>query len=339
MSGSRRDPHKARLRRDRIRRERHQERSAGSNPPLDIPAPPALPQRFAAERALNDVQALLDGQVFDSDEDLSAKLALLMSGGGLHEKAAARKQDDPQWRARELAYDAREASDPMEALRLVHEALKLDPDCTEAQRLLVSTLPMDLDSRIRLMRETVNKAEREMGETYMRENTGNFWGTVATRPYLRAKRELGELLGAAGQIGDAIAVFEQMREIDPDDNLATRIPLTGLYLAANQLERARALIARVPGEERILGCMAWARVLERWLSAGPDHPELQAALEKARKVNPFAERYISGAVPMPEEAPLYYRPGEESEAQAGVLELEPAWEGHPEFREWLRGRG
>jgi hypothetical protein len=41
---------------------------------------------------------------------------------------------------------------------------------------------------------------------------------------------------------------------------------------------------------------------------------------------------------MPEESPQYYRPGEESDAQMCALELAPAWELHPEFREWLRGR-
>lgn len=287
---------------------------------------------------MREIQALLEGQEFASDDDHNAKLAELMRGGRLHEKANAWKRDDPKWRAQELAYDALEASDPVEALRLVHEALKLDPDCTEAQHLMVSLAPMDLDSRIRLMRETVDKAERNMGESFIRENTGHFWRTLSTRPYMRAKRELAELLSAAGRLTDAIAVFEQMLELNPHDNLGTRFPLLGLYLATDQPERANSLIARFPDEERILGSVAWARVLERWLSGGPDNAEAEAALEKARKVNPFAERYVSGARPMPEESPQYYRPGEESDAQMCALELAPAWELHPEFREWLRGR-
>jgi tetratricopeptide (TPR) repeat protein len=200
----------------------------------------------------------------------------------------------------------------------------LDPDCTEAQHLMVSLAPMDLDSRIRLMRETVDKAERNMGESFIRENTGHFWRTLSTRPYMRAKRELAELLSAAGRLTDAIAVFEQMLELNPDDNLGTRFPLLGLYLATDQPERVNSLIARFPDEERILGSVAWARVLERWLSGGPDNAEAEAALEKARKVNPFAERYVSGARPMPEESPQYYRPSEESDAQMCALELAPA---------------
>jgi len=287
---------------------------------------------------MREVEALLEGQEFASDDDREAKFTELMREGRLHEKANAWKRDDPKWRAKELAYDAHDASDPVEALRLVHEALKLDPDCTEAQHLMVSLVPMDLDSRIRLTQETVDKAERKMGESFIRENTGRFWEILSTRPYMRAKSELAELLAAAGRLADAIAVFERLLELNPDDNLGTRFPLLGLYLATNQPERAASLIARVPDEESILATVAWARVLERWLAGGPDHAEAEAALEKARKVNRFAERYISGARPMPEESPQYYRPGEESDAQMCALQLAPAWEAHPEFRQWLRGR-
>src|ERR1019366_5222367 len=110
--------HKARLRRDRIRQARHNERLSAPPPP-DVQPSPALPPRFAAERGMREIQALLEGQEFASDDDHNAKLAELMRGGRLHEKANAWKRDDPKWRAQELAYDALEASDPVEALRLV----------------------------------------------------------------------------------------------------------------------------------------------------------------------------------------------------------------------------
>jgi hypothetical protein len=63
---------------------------------------------------MRTVHALLEGQEFDSAADLKAKLAELTRGGRLQEKANAWKRDDPKWRAHELAYDAQEASDPVE---------------------------------------------------------------------------------------------------------------------------------------------------------------------------------------------------------------------------------
>jgi tetratricopeptide (TPR) repeat protein len=285
---------------------------------------------------MREIQAMLAGQEFGSVEEIDTRLAELTREGRLHEIANAWNQNDPKWRAQELAYDALESDDPIEALRMVNQALKLDPDCTQAQQAMVSLMPMDLDSRVRLMREVVEKAERNMGESFIRETTGHFWMTMSTRPYMRAKRGLAEVLARAGQLQEAIAIFERMLELDPEDHLGARFALLGLYLATHQPQRADSLIARYPDEENILGIVAWARVLERWLSERPDHAEALAALAKARKVNPFVERYLSGATAMPEESPPFYRPGEESEARMCAQELATACERNLEFRKWLR---
>jgi hypothetical protein len=52
----------------------------------------------------------------------------------------------------------------------------LDPDCTDAQRLMVSLLPMELDNRTQLMHEVVAKAERDFGERLFEENKGHCRG-------------------------------------------------------------------------------------------------------------------------------------------------------------------
>ena len=335
MSGRRRNPHAAKLRRDRIQREKYAQRAGAPSAPDPEPSP-VVEHPFASERALREIDALLEGQKFESIEEANARLAELTRDGRLSERARAWKQDDPRWRAQELAYDALETDDLEEALRLVNAALKLDPYCTDAQRLMVSLLPMSLENRIQLMRDVVEKAERNLGESFFEENTGHFWGIVSTRPYMRAKRHLGELLADAGNLEEAIAVFERMLELNPDDNQGVRYPLLGLYLATNQREGARRVMSRYPDEEKILGSFAWARVLERWLSG--ELKEAEAALARARKVNPFAERYVSGARALPREAPAYYRPGEDSEAQVCARELAAAWQRHPGFRAWLRAR-
>jgi tetratricopeptide (TPR) repeat protein len=278
----------------------------------------------------------MEGQKFGSVDEVNAQLAALTAGGRLSETANAWKRDDPKWRAQELAYDALETDDLVEAFRLIHAALKLDPDCTDAQRLMVSLVSATPENRLHLMREVVDKAERNLGESFFRENSGHFWGVMSTRPYMRAKQHLGELLAETGSLEEAIAVFERMLELNPHDNQGMRYPLLGLYLAINQPGSARRLMARYPGEEKFLGSFAWARVLEQWLSGDMD--EAAAALARARGVNRFAEPYISGVKAIPPEAPEYFRPGDESEAQVCAKQLSPAWQSHIEFREWLRAR-
>jgi len=192
---------------------------------------------FAAERSLREVEALLEGNQFQSVDEINTRLAELTSGGRISEMASAWKRDDPKWRAQELAYNALETDDFAEALRLAKEATDLDPDCTDAQRLMVSLLPMELDNRIQLMSEVVDRAERNLGARFFEEKTGHFWGRVATRPYMRAKQHLGELFAEAGRNEEAMAVFERMLELNPTDNQGMRYPLLALYLTTNEPAR------------------------------------------------------------------------------------------------------
>jgi tetratricopeptide (TPR) repeat protein len=153
---------------------------------------------------------------------------------------------------------------------------------------------------------------------------------------MRALQHLGELLVEIGRPAQAAAVFERLLELNPTDNQGMRYPLLGLHLAAQDHEKADNLMARFPGEEKFMASFAWARVLERWLSGSPD--EAAAALARARIVNPFAERYISGLRAVPKQTPDYFKPGDETEAQVCARELSMAWERNPAFREWLRTR-
>jgi tetratricopeptide (TPR) repeat protein len=239
MSTGRRDLHKAKLRRNRIRQKKHEQRTPVPFP-RDVPFDPVpeLEHPFGAERALWQIEALMEGEKFANVDEANARLEEMIGDGRLPERARAWKQDDPKFRAQDMTYDALETDDLGEALRLVHEALELDPDCTDAQRLMVALLPTSVENRLHLMREVVEKAERSMSESFVQKNTGHFWGMVTTRPYMRAKQHLGELLAETGDLEGAIATFERMLELNPKDNQGMRSPLLGLYLATNRPEAA-----------------------------------------------------------------------------------------------------
>lgn len=285
---------------------------------------------------MRDILTLLQGEDFASQEDLQTKRDELIARGDLSAKAEALNQDDPKWRAQELAYEAMEADDIFEALRLVAEAQKLDPDCTDAQRLMVSLAPMEPESSIKLMRIVVDKAERNLGEAFFAENTGHFWGVLSTRPYMRAIEELGELLTNADRLEDAIAVYERMLELNPNDNQGVRNRLLGLYLATKQTQAALGLLSRYADEEKFSAVFAWGRVIERWLS--DQQAEARSALLRARNVNRFVEGYLAGARKPPQQLPSTYSIGGDSEAQVAVAELSPALVRLREFTSWLRER-
>jgi tetratricopeptide (TPR) repeat protein len=332
MSRARRDPHKAKLRRDQVKRKTAAGPSEASPPPEAFPYPQ---HPFASERAMREIHTLLEGQQFDNIDQVNARLEELTRGGRISDIAGAWKRDDPKWRAQQLAYDALETDSLEEALRLCNEALQLDPDCIDAQRLMVSVGPLSPENRLHLIRDVVSRAERLLGEPFFEKNAGHFWGIIETRPYMRAMQQLGELLAEAGDLEAAIAVFERMLELNTTDNQGMRYPLLGLCLTVSRLEGARDVMSRYP-EETVLGSFAWARVLERWLAGELD--EAQAALARARKVNAFVESYASGARAIPRQTPEFYRPGDDSEAQVCAREFASAWRRHSGFRQWLRAQ-
>jgi hypothetical protein len=127
-----------------------------------------------------------------------------------------------------------------------------------------------------------------------------------------------------------------MLELNPRDNQGMRDPLLGLYLATDRPQAANDLMALHPGEESCMACFAWARVLERWLAGRVD--DAQAALARARKINRFAEPYLTGSRELPSQAPEYYRLGDDSEAQVCGTQLSVAVESHPGFGDWLRAQ-
>lgn len=335
MSRKRSDPSRAKARKERIRAEKHAQRSqsrAPGDPGIGLP-----PRRsFATESVLRQIHAAIEGEEFETADDLNARLKELTSSGQLGELANARKQNDPKWRAQELVYEAMDATDPVTTLELVLEALKLDPACTDAQRLMVDIAPMEPENRISLLREVVRKAEEGFGQEFFAKNTGHFWGMLDTRPYMRALQALAEALAGAGRTEEAAQTFERMLALNPNDNQGVRYALLGLYLALKRQDSAAKLLDQFPSEEGFSATFAWGRVMERWLAGALE--EAGKALAAARRQNRYMERYMAGLQQLPEALPDAYPPGDDSEAQTAAADLAPAIQNLPEFVAWLQMR-
>lgn len=253
---------------------------------------PELPRsRFATERMARAVHALMSGDELPSRMDLNDRLQALIQAGRIFELADARMASDPKWEAQNLAYDALEAGSAAEAIRLVNEALRLDPACVDSQRLTVMLSPLPADDRIELMRGIVESYEELTGRDFFDENKGRFWGVIETRPYMRAMQDLAEAYAGVERFDDAIEVYERMLELSSNDNQGVRDDLLGIYLAAGRAEEADAPLKRSPGEERHLANPAWARVMERWLTEEP--AEAGEALARAREVNLYVHGYLT----------------------------------------------
>jgi tetratricopeptide (TPR) repeat protein len=242
--------------------------------------------------------------------------------------------DDAKSEAQELAFEAMEARSETVARRLAKRALRLDPDCVDALLVLADVGGRTLRARIEAVQGAVAAGRRSLGERFFKKNKGHFWMLIETRPFMRAMETLGGELFAAGLQADAIGVYAEMLELNPNDNQGVRDPLLGLYLALGDTAGAKSLLKQYKDDAS--ACFAWGRVLER-LVAG-DSKGADAALAKAMRTNRFVALQLVGRVDLPDELPEMYSPGSVEEAVLCQLHLGSAWLAHPESLAWLYGR-
>ena len=172
--------------------------------------------------------------------------------------------DEPVEQAQELAFQAMEEPDDRKALELTRRALKLDPECIDARSVELQITVDDPQERAKAFQLMLKQARKAMGKEFFEENKGQFWGVVTTRPYMRALDYLADLLVPLERFGEAIAVYEEMIELNPEDNQGVRDSLLGLYLGEGDVLRARSLLNRYHKDD--MAVFSWGRAIERFLS-------------------------------------------------------------------------
>lgn len=288
------------------------------------------PSRPMMEKALRDVHKLLEEHRFQSVEEAKAFLTKL-TGTRLEEGLQDAAPLSPQEQAQELAWDAMEAATAKQARKLAKQALQKDPDCVDALITLTETDATSPDEAIAGMEKAVAAGERSLGEAFFGENKGHFWGLLRTRPYMRARYELADLLLDEGRRSEGMAHFEALLELNPNDNQGVRDILLGCYLAEDNLEGARRLLRDYRNDESAL--FSWGHVLESFLSG--DLEAARRALNGARRRNRFVEGYLSGEMLPPKDLPDEYALGSKEEAIFCLIQLGEAWARHPEAMVWI----
>ena len=249
----------------------------------------------------------------------------------LHEQSGATR--DTAFEAQQLYYDAMEAQTDEEERELIEKALKLDPTNVDALLTQAGNCVCTDEEYIEVVRKIVAVGEKKLGPRKFKEGAGDFWGVLETRPYMRAREELAEALRAAGRWEEAVAEWEGMLELNPNDNQGVRFSLLMGYLALVRLEEARGLFKEYQGDCEYNTVFAWGGVLERFLSG--DLPGAEKALVIARNQNRYTQGFIKGHSRLPKYLPDGYSPGSKEEAVCYAEMLGTAWSRHPSALKWL----
>jgi len=235
-----------------------------------------------------------------------------------------------RYEAQEYVFQAMEARSVARVTALCRKALEIDPDCSDAIVLLAKTEKLSNAQFEQRLRTAIQAAERALGADAFRELRGMFWGFTETRPYMRARIELANLLAESRPL-EALAEYEALLELNTDDNNGLRYIVVALHLQLGNLDKAARWLKRYDMDDSAF--FTWAAVLHAVASG--NESAATKALKLARESNAFAEAYLSGRKTLPKTPPPLYSPGSDDEGQLAARELLPAYQAHPKVMAWL----
>ncbi|MEH7157992.1 SEC-C metal-binding domain-containing protein [Neobacillus drentensis] len=273
-------------------------------------APPLFPSEKAPVIAFPRTNGSGTGKMnSEGRSDSTVQTLTLVEPSSKKTKSPARKVSrKDEERARNLIYDAYQ-SDGQQRYKLAEEALKLNPNCTDAYVLLAEKTK-SLEEAILLYEKGIKAGERELGKAFFKENKGYFWGLIETRPFMRAKLHYAEALSQLGKTIEATQQFEELIALNPMDNQGVRFSLFVNYMDAEEFQKAGNLLKEYDdGDAQHIYNQLLLEVMERGFTA-----KVAKLLKEAKKVNKFVINYLTGKKRLPAYPPEFYGFGDENEA-------------------------
>lgn len=242
------------------------------------------------------------------------------------------QQSGPLHDAQERMYRAWEEQNPKRRIALAHEALKLSADCADAYVLLAEEEAKTLGDALRYYQQGVAAGERALGKGAFQQYLGHFWGVLETRPYMRARQGLANVLWELDRKDEAIVHYREMLRLNPGDNQGIRYSLLNLLLDRNDESTALKLL---DDYEEDSAEWLYSKALIAFHQQGSNR-KTDALLRRAIKVNVHVPAYLTGRKRIPGNLPAFVGMGDESEAITYASAYLSQWRKSVGAVEWLQ---
>ncbi|NGO54645.1 tetratricopeptide repeat protein [Allomesorhizobium camelthorni] len=240
------------------------------------------------------------------------------------------RRGDPTEAAQDIIYEAWEATTRSKRIALARKALKVSPLCADAYVLLAEEEARSVEEVLDYYQKGVEAGEMALGPEGFEEYAGHFWGFLETRPYMRARAGLAAALWRLGRHQDAIDHYQEMLELNPNDNQGIRYVLAGHLLARNEIKPLKKLLKQFEED----GAAAWLYT-PALLAFRENDPDADKLAEEAWLANSHVPGVLSGKQPLVASMDGYITMGGEDEAADYVEENGRAWQSTPGAIEWL----
>lgn len=287
---------------------------------------PPQHSRIAMERELRQLERVIEEKDFSSVAEANEYIQKALQKG---KKPIASLS--PKDEAQELLYQALEEMDRKKRLDLAHRALAIYPNSPDAYNILGDE-SVALETAMNYYKQGMIAGEKDLGKRFFRENKGHFWGIVETRPYMRAKANYAQALWQLGEKEKAVEQYEQLLQLNPNDNQGVRYLLLPAYIELGKYDEAEELMNQY---DEATATMDYNRLLVSYLKYGL-HEELEDLLEEAIISNPYVIDYLLKKKRLPKEDPLFFSFGDDTEAVMYAKAHIHLWQKERELLEWLR---
>jgi tetratricopeptide (TPR) repeat protein len=279
------------------------------------------------DKMMSDLHRLLDSQNFKSEADLR-KFMEGLTGKPLpsfpKESLAIKEQ------AQNLIFEALEQSDE-KGYPLAIKALKMDRDCIEAYEYLGSLEPIS-ETAILYYKNGIEIGRRIFADTYLKDGIGNFWMIHETRPFMRCLQAYADCLADIEEYADAVAVFEEMIKLNPNDNQGVRDQLLLYLIKINEFNKFRKYDKMYKDDDGAFS--SFNRALFAFKTQGPSKGSNEL-LQKAIKSNKFVIPILILKT-ISFDVPGSYGIGDENEAKYYCFFAHKIWHETDGAIEWIK---
>jgi len=241
--------------------------------------------------------------------------------------------ESPAARALSLVARAWAAVDGAERCELARRALAVDPDCADAQYILTEESDAPEAEKLAGFRKAMECAERALGPDLFDEGVGRFWTLPETRPYMRARKAVADLLHAMGRPGSAAGHYEYLLRLNPEDNQGCRECLAACWLELGEWGALDDLLRRY--EEDAACWWDYGRAAVEYVRSRGAASRAVEYLAEARETNPQVPAFLRGERRLPRGLAELIRLGEATAAAVFTALFGRALAQHPELLTWM----
>ncbi len=291
-----------------------------------------MPGRMEMEKMMSDLSRLLDKQDFKNKEDLQAYLNGL-KGKEIPEAPPRTAVEFAQ----DIMYEAWEAEDKKERIKLAKEALSVSADCADAYNLLAEEDAETLEDATEYYRKGMEAGSRSLGEEVFQEHDGCLWAYTPARPYMRSMHGYVECLWESGAHDEAIAHAREMLRLNTNDNQGIRYVLAAYLAELQRYDELDELLNRGEYEDDSMAEWLYARALVSFVKNG-DAKKANDDLKAALKSNQYVPEYLTGRKTIPLFLPDSVTAHGEDEAFCYASMWLKAWRKVPGAIDWLKNK-